>query len=133
MNNDLVSNDNQMGLGILTDGDSTTCITMSPTLTQVKIHKFKVINSNTLVGTTSFNVQIVTNGTNAASCMDLNLANYHKAGPCPRYHRCVLTRECMVAGFCNYDCPCYDGHCELHLLDSKMKMQTTWQLCDILV
>ncbi len=133
MNNTLVSIEGDINLGILTDGDSRTCITMPPTSAQVVIGKFGIITSHTEGPLESFKVQIVTNGTNTTSCTDLNLANYLKTGPCPWYQRCELTRECMKAGFCNYNCPCYDGQCELHLIDSKMKLQANWQLCDILV
>ncbi len=129
-NVNLLTIDNDMDLGKLTDGKPTTCVTTSPTFKQVQIAKITGTGSPM---PTKYQVQIVTNGTNDYACTDLGLVNYRSPGSiCHRFHPCVLITECMAQGFCNYECPCINGFCELYLLD-KMKIKTAWQLCDILV
>ena len=80
-----------------------------------------------------FMVQIVTNNTNVASCTDNSLVYSQQSSSCEILTPCVLKKECMAAGFCDYECPCGDHFCALYLVDHTGLLQNEWQLCDILV
>ncbi len=130
--NTLQTDDSLLNVNEITDGNFKTCMIMSPTtLPYDNIRgNFTVFTSGT---PDRFMVQIITKSTNITSCTESRLAHSQQSKYCDIFKQCVLKKECMVVGFCNFECSCADDFCSLHLIDHAGSLQTEWQLCDILV
>ena len=134
--NTLQTDDSTLDMNTLTDGNSTTCITMSPTSLSGTGQILANFTINTSGNPDTFMVQIVTNNTNAASCTDQSLLyaqQSEQSDTCDLLMSCTLKKECMAAGFCDYECLCAGNYCGLYLVDRYGSLQSEWQLCDILV
>ena len=127
----MFGDDNVFDMDTLTDGNPDTCITMSPTQSGGAI-----LGNFTVDASKKISLQIITENTNASSCSDLNLVYALKPSECENggiINPCILRKDCLRKGFCDYRCGCVERVCHVYLVDIRRQLNSEWQLCDILV